>query len=500
MIRLLSITLVVAVLAGLAGPAPVARASQTLTFSSSGGITIPGSGTGATTGAPASVYPSQIAVSGFTPGSGVNTMRVTLIGLSHHRPDDIDMMLVSPGGHQAVIFSDVGGTADVDNITITLDDAAANILPSGSPLSSGTFQPTNQNASGDTPDAFPAPAPTPESNRLLSTFRGDDPNGTWQLFVTDDESGTEGLSPSTGFLFGWKLEITSDLPPALVLPPPTPTFTVGGPPVLIYPGALVSDSDSADFANGSLDIFEEGFVNPTDQLLIRSDGSGPGQIGLVDVTSHDGLTRGTVTFGGVPIGLFFGVLPGFSISPSVLVFFNSSAATPAAAQALIRNLAFSNTSNPRSDIQREISLTVDDGDGGRAGPLVTKVNVVDPCRPRPPVRVSVGPSSPSGRPVTVTSGLGNLTSVHFHDSPNSHVASPNVLIDIGDLHALVGDITVALPAGTTSQQFTFRPANPSRPTMLPFDVVDGCGTWTTFVGGGTGTISQGPALTPGRLF
>src|SRR5688572_14175142 len=103
--RLLLVVLLGAAVAGVVGPASVARAAQTISFTNNTDITIPGSGTGATTGAPGSLYPSEITVSGFTAGSVVSSVRVTLTGLTHTFPDDIDIMLVSPDGRKATIFS-----------------------------------------------------------------------------------------------------------------------------------------------------------------------------------------------------------------------------------------------------------------------------------------------------------------------------------------------------------------------------------------------------------
>ncbi len=51
-----------------------------------------------------------------------------LTGLSHTYPDDIDMLLVSPGGQNAIVFSDAGGSTDVVNCNVTLDDEAPSVL------------------------------------------------------------------------------------------------------------------------------------------------------------------------------------------------------------------------------------------------------------------------------------------------------------------------------------------------------------------------------------
>ena len=55
------------------------------------------------------------------------------------------------------------------------------------------------------PDAFTAPAPALDGSVALSTFDGANPNGTWQLFVTDDASG------DVGDLRAWALRITTEV-------------------------------------------------------------------------------------------------------------------------------------------------------------------------------------------------------------------------------------------------------------------------------------------------
>ena len=63
-------------------------------------------------------------------------------------------------------------------------------LPGSGAIASGSYKPTN-----DTPgaDSFPSPAPAPSSDTTLaSAFDGTNPNGTWQLYVSDDASGDTG--------------------------------------------------------------------------------------------------------------------------------------------------------------------------------------------------------------------------------------------------------------------------------------------------------------------
>ena len=157
-----------------------------------GGTTIPDSATPPTLAVP---YPSVIAVSGFTLPAALEQVDVTI---SHTFPDDVDMLLVGPGGQNAIILSDVGG-ADVTNLLLKPSDAGTANLPDAGPLVAGTFRPTNVTS---TPaDAWPAPAPIPSGGSALSAFTGTNPNGSWRLYIVDDENTDAGSSS------GWCLNL-----------------------------------------------------------------------------------------------------------------------------------------------------------------------------------------------------------------------------------------------------------------------------------------------------
>ena len=165
------------------------------TFSNSDGITINDSPSTVPTAA--TPYPSDITVSGLT--GPITDVNVSINGLTHSFTADIDVLLVGPAGQKIFLMSDTGGTSDVTNINLTLDDEAGSDLPS-SALSSGTFKPTN--LGGD--DSFPAPAPIGPYGSLLSDFDGTNPNGTWSLYVVDDFNFDEGTIAS------WSLDITAE--------------------------------------------------------------------------------------------------------------------------------------------------------------------------------------------------------------------------------------------------------------------------------------------------
>ncbi|MFN0277955.1 MAG: M36 family metallopeptidase [Pyrinomonadaceae bacterium] len=179
-------------------------------------------------------YPSDIAVAGMA--GTVTKVTVDLTGVSHTFPDDVDIMLVGPGGQNAMIMSDAGGGNDITSINLTLDDAAATALSDGGQLTSGTFQPTNIDTNTD---VFPAPAPAPAGGAALSVFNGSSPNGTWSLYVRDD------LGVDVGSLSGgWAIHITTSCGP-------TPTATNTNTPTATFTGTPAPTSTSTSTATAT---------------------------------------------------------------------------------------------------------------------------------------------------------------------------------------------------------------------------------------------------------
>ncbi|CAD5963917.1 Thermitase [Planktothrix agardhii] len=158
-------------------------------FTNPNSITIPSSGS-------ASPYPSTINVSGVS--GNIANIQVSLSGLSHTWPDDVDMFLRGPGGQKVMLMSDAGDFADLNNVNLTFSDSASGTLPDGSQITSGTYRPTDYQV-GDT---FPTPAPAGPYGTALSAFNGTNPNGAWQLFVQDDTGWDSGSIAG-----GWSLTI-----------------------------------------------------------------------------------------------------------------------------------------------------------------------------------------------------------------------------------------------------------------------------------------------------
>jgi hypothetical protein len=169
-----------------------------------------------TLGAAAAPYPSTITVAGGP--AQIGNMRVTFFDFYHVFPDNIDALLVGPGGQKYLLMADAGGAISIDPaspVTLTFADFQPNVLPDSGPLTTGTFDPTTWEP-GQT--SFPAPAPPapyvePGSNpnrpiglTMFGNFGFTNSNGVWSLYVRDD-AGTFTQEAITGCINGgWQLE------------------------------------------------------------------------------------------------------------------------------------------------------------------------------------------------------------------------------------------------------------------------------------------------------
>lgn len=160
-------------------------------------------------------YPSTIFV---VNSNGVaSSIRVTLYDVYHSSPDNLDVLLVGPGGQKFVLMADAGGILPLQQnaaATLTFSDAAGAVLPNTSPLTTGLFEPTNW----EPVSAFIPPAPALPYNEpgsavggtgpqtLLGNFGGIVPNGTWSLYVRDDGGVPRAAVVSGEIQGGWGIE------------------------------------------------------------------------------------------------------------------------------------------------------------------------------------------------------------------------------------------------------------------------------------------------------
>jgi subtilisin-like proprotein convertase family protein len=177
--------------------------SITNTFTSAGSISIAAQDA-------ATPYPSTLNVSGV--GNPIVRLSVTLSNLSHTYPDDLDVLLVGPGGQKVMLLSDAGGGTDITSRVLTFEDLATGLLPDETSLVSGVYKPTNYGTS----DGLGSPAPAEPYATALSAFNGLGANGTWSLYVWDD------ASSDAGSLAGWRLTVVTQGPAVCCVSPPTP--------------------------------------------------------------------------------------------------------------------------------------------------------------------------------------------------------------------------------------------------------------------------------------
>ncbi|HLO99536.1 MAG TPA: PEP-CTERM sorting domain-containing protein [Fimbriimonas sp.] len=195
----------------------VAGSAFAADFSNLTDVRIPGTGTGTASGASAGLYPIQFTVSGLGSTTDVNitlefgTLPGTtpgLLGEEHTFADDLDIMLISPAGTQLLFLSDAGLANDLNGV-YTFDDEASSAIAT-SPSDVGNLPVGSYKVSSYlTGDTFLSPAPAPNyTNLLFSVFDGEDPNGTWSMYINDDASGDAGWLMSSTL----SIEATNPVP------------------------------------------------------------------------------------------------------------------------------------------------------------------------------------------------------------------------------------------------------------------------------------------------
>jgi subtilisin-like proprotein convertase family protein len=261
---------------------------------------------------PATPYPSEITYNG-EPDAQIVDVNLQLNNITHTEPDDLDLMLVGPTGQTAIVMSDVGGSADVSGVTVTLDDQAPAFIPDAGPLVGGAFRPSN---SGATPDPFPDGAPAPSGNVFLTAFNGTNPNGTWSLYAVDD------LGADWGEISGgWSLEITTGTPP----PPPPPcsaspctnpgAILIPDGPALPYPSTIEVTGFGPSIRDVNLQLHNIGHTEPDDldlmlvgptgqTAIVMSDVGGTTDVSGVTLTLDDQATASIPDAGPLASGMF----------------------------------------------------------------------------------------------------------------------------------------------------------------------------------------------------
>ena len=137
------------------------------------------------TTAPPNVVTSRVTISGA--GSRIEAVKLTT-GIVHTASGDLDITLKSPAGTLVTITSDNGDVNDnVFNGTLWDDKAdPGNQVP----FPADTFGASN--LATDRAYANLSTATPLVSEEALAAFRDENPNGVWELSISDDTTGNGG--------------------------------------------------------------------------------------------------------------------------------------------------------------------------------------------------------------------------------------------------------------------------------------------------------------------
>jgi hypothetical protein len=97
-------------------------------------------------------------------------------------------------------MSGAGGSFAMTNTRLTFVDQLSGVVPQSALVGDGTYRPIDYRTS----DLFFPPAPAGPYGKTLNLFHGTNPNGTWSLYVQDDQAADSGVI--TG---GWILSIAT---------------------------------------------------------------------------------------------------------------------------------------------------------------------------------------------------------------------------------------------------------------------------------------------------
>jgi CSLREA domain-containing protein len=237
---------------------------------------------------------------------------------------------------------------------------------------------------------------------------------------------------------------------------------------------------------------------------LSSTGGGGGPTGSIVVTPTSGLTTteagGTATFtvklstvpsAVVTVALTSSDTTEGTVSPASLTFQpNSTALTEqtvtvtgvddtdtdgAVAYTIVTGAAGSSDPAYNGSDPADVAVTNQDNDGSTAN-----------CSPtRPAVRVTVTTAAPGILNVTIQAGVGSISKIDVGAPRPGDNARVSVA---GGPQSQTGAFTFTPAANTTTVQFTVASADRAKPTTVPLVVTDGCGGWSTFVGGGAGAF------------
>jgi uncharacterized repeat protein (TIGR01451 family) len=251
--------------------------------------------------------------------------------------------------------------------------------------------------------------------------------------------------------------------------------------------SIVSATSLADLAVTVVDTPDPAEVGSpvTYTATVTNNGPNPATAAQLNATLPDGSSlvsataaQGTCAANGTAIECALGSLTS-GASTAVTIVVTPSLTGPVALTASVTSGIPDTplTNNTAAQITTVNAAPVGGGGGGGGGGGT-------PCSPRPDVRLTVVSGGPGRLNVTVRAGTNAGTPTNTLSALRFGAAT-NALIDIpGGQTGLTGNTTITLPAGSTETSFVVRQQAGGSGTTVPLVVVDSCGDFPTFVGGG----------------
>jgi uncharacterized protein YkwD len=106
------------------------------------------------------------------------------------------------------------------------------------------------------------------------------------------------------------------------------------------------------------------------------------------------------------------------------------------------------------------------------------------CSPRPPVRLTLSRGSGGQLIATASAGLGSLREIRFGAATNARITVPAGSGGRAGMTSSPGNASLILTDRPVALTFSVARATAGQATTVPLVLVDDCGEWRTFVGGG----------------
>ncbi len=292
------------------------------------------------------------------------------------------------------------GQVGVSGTTVTYDGVAVGSVAGGA----GTTPLVVRFVNAATPAAVQAVLRTVQFQNVSDdpTAGGSSTSRTLAVAIDDGDGGT-GTATKT-------IAVTAVNDPPALGGIASSALYVENAVLLLAPAATAADPDSADLAGGQLTVALTANAGANDRLAIRNQGTDAGQVGVVG---------SEVTVGDTVVGTVSG---GIGTTPLTVVL--NAAATPAAAQAILRNVTYQLLGDAPVAVNRTVKFSVADGDGGTSAAVTQTVAVV-PVNDAPAVG---GIASPVGYTENAILLLAPVGTVVDPDSPDFDTGKLTVTI------------------------------------------------------------------------